>query len=228
MTVKLLAEQHSKVLSLKRGCSDSTEFIHVKIPHCWKSHVTAPVCAVWSDQLTYSLIYLVCIFVICLQKKTDFLTMISIEWKGYSTDFIVSYAAQWLSNRMPFEIEGLLGQASPEALCCVLQQDTLFSAYYVYWFKPGTILTWLKNCWLGLKAYNHWLLSSHEKLMSVLLTWCQWDNPNLSHDVTSGSDITSCNKIYEPLVVYRFSNVIIWHNDVYYHIVYRMTKYWWF
>ena len=29
----------------------------------------------------------------------------------------------------------------------------------------------------------------------------------LSNDVTSGSDITLCNKINKPLVVYRFSNV---------------------
>ena len=30
---------------------------------------------------------------------------------------------------------------------------------------------------------------------------------NLSHDVTSGSDIKPCNKIDKPLVVYRFCNV---------------------
>ena len=30
---------------------------------------------------------------------------------------------------------------------------------------------------------------------------------DLSHDVTSGSDITPCNKIDNPQVVYRFSNV---------------------
>ena len=28
-------------LSLKEGCTDSSEFTHVKMPHCWKSHVTA-------------------------------------------------------------------------------------------------------------------------------------------------------------------------------------------
>ena len=27
----------------------------------------------------------------------------------------------------------------------------------------------------------------------------------LSHDIASGSDITPCNKIHNPLVVYRFS-----------------------
>ena len=30
---------------------------------------------------------------------------------------------------------------------------------------------------------------------------------NLSYDVASGSEITPCNKIDKPLVVYRFSNV---------------------
>ena len=31
----------------------------------------------------------------------------------------------------------------------------------------------------------------------------------LSHDVASGSDITPCNKIDKPLVVYRFSDVTL-------------------
>ena len=31
----------------------------------------------------------------------------------------------------------------------------------------------------------------------------------LSHDVASGSDITPCNKINKPLVVYRFGNVTL-------------------
>ena len=41
---------------------------------------------------------------------------------------------------------------------------------------------------------------------------------NLSYDVASGSEITPCNKIYKPLVVYRFSGNI--HNND----AYIMTK----
>ena len=43
MTVKLLTEQHLKFLSFKIGCTGSSESTssHVKIPHCWKSHVVA-------------------------------------------------------------------------------------------------------------------------------------------------------------------------------------------
>ena len=41
MTVKLLTEQHLGFLSLKGGCTGSSEFTHVKMPHCWKSHVRA-------------------------------------------------------------------------------------------------------------------------------------------------------------------------------------------
>ena len=39
MTVKLLTEQHLEFLSLKIGCTGSSESTssHVKIPHCWKS-----------------------------------------------------------------------------------------------------------------------------------------------------------------------------------------------
>ena len=41
MTVKLLTEQHLEFQSFKGGCTGSYESIHVKMPHCLKSHVTA-------------------------------------------------------------------------------------------------------------------------------------------------------------------------------------------
>ena len=41
MIVKLLAEHHLEFLSLKVGCTDSSESTHVKMPHCSKSHVIA-------------------------------------------------------------------------------------------------------------------------------------------------------------------------------------------
>ena len=40
-TVKLLAEHHLEFLSLNGGCTGSSETTFVKMPHCWKSHVTA-------------------------------------------------------------------------------------------------------------------------------------------------------------------------------------------
>ena len=44
MIVKLLTEHHLEFLSLKRGCRGSSESVLVKMPHCWKSHVTAQLC----------------------------------------------------------------------------------------------------------------------------------------------------------------------------------------
>ena len=43
MTVELLTEHHLEYLSLKGGCSGSSEPTLVKMPHCWKSHVTAQI-----------------------------------------------------------------------------------------------------------------------------------------------------------------------------------------
>ena len=40
MNIKLLTEQYLEFLSLKGGCTGSSESIHVKMPHCWKSPVT--------------------------------------------------------------------------------------------------------------------------------------------------------------------------------------------
>ena len=41
MKIKLLTKHHLEFLRLKGGCSGSSESTHVKMPHCWKSHVTA-------------------------------------------------------------------------------------------------------------------------------------------------------------------------------------------
>ena len=41
MSVKLLNEHHLEFLSLKGGCTGSSEFTLVKTQHCWKLHVTA-------------------------------------------------------------------------------------------------------------------------------------------------------------------------------------------
>ena len=41
MTVKLPTEHPLKFLRLKGGCTASSESTFVKIPLCWKSHVTA-------------------------------------------------------------------------------------------------------------------------------------------------------------------------------------------
>ena len=40
MIVKLLTEHHLEFLSLTGGCTGLSESTHVKMPHCWKSHVT--------------------------------------------------------------------------------------------------------------------------------------------------------------------------------------------
>ena len=43
MSVKLLTEHRLEFLSIEEGCRDSSESTLVKMPHCWKSHVTAQV-----------------------------------------------------------------------------------------------------------------------------------------------------------------------------------------
>ena len=43
MNVKLPTEHHLGFLSLKRGCTGSSETTLVKMAHCWKSHVTAQI-----------------------------------------------------------------------------------------------------------------------------------------------------------------------------------------
>ena len=41
MSFKLLTEHYLEFLSIKVGCTSSSESTVVKMSHCWKSHVTA-------------------------------------------------------------------------------------------------------------------------------------------------------------------------------------------
>ena len=43
MIVKLLTEHHLEFISLKWGCTSSSESTLVKMPHCWKAHAMAHV-----------------------------------------------------------------------------------------------------------------------------------------------------------------------------------------
>ena len=49
MTVKLLPKQHLEFLSLKGGCTGLSESTLVKMPHCWKSHVTAHILRIYHE-----------------------------------------------------------------------------------------------------------------------------------------------------------------------------------
>ena len=44
MFVYLLTKHYLEILSLNGGCTDWSESTHVKLPHCWKSHVGAQLC----------------------------------------------------------------------------------------------------------------------------------------------------------------------------------------
>ena len=57
MSVKLLTEHHLEFLSLKGGCRGSSESALVKMPHCWKSLVTAHILSVYIAYLLKIMLY---------------------------------------------------------------------------------------------------------------------------------------------------------------------------
>ena len=74
MTVMLLTEHHLEFLSLKGGCTGSSESIHVKMPHFWKSHVTANKCFI----LTLIIKVLLIISSVMLFGLSEFLTVLDV------------------------------------------------------------------------------------------------------------------------------------------------------
>ena len=55
ISVKLLTEHHLEFLSLKGGCTGSSESTLAKMPHCWKSHVATQLCTLVSCSLKFQL-----------------------------------------------------------------------------------------------------------------------------------------------------------------------------
>ena len=51
MSVKLLTEHHLEFLSVKEGCTGLSEPTLVKMPHCWKSNVTAHIILIYLNNL---------------------------------------------------------------------------------------------------------------------------------------------------------------------------------
>ena len=51
MSVRLLTEHHLELLGLTGGYRGSSESTHVKMSHCWKSHVLAQL--LYSSSLSY-------------------------------------------------------------------------------------------------------------------------------------------------------------------------------
>ena len=81
MSVKLLTKHHLEFLSLKGGCTCLSESTFVKMPHCWKSHVTAHFNFLFGMTLYFSL------RIIWQQKEIrDFDHYLSVHqsWQGYS------------------------------------------------------------------------------------------------------------------------------------------------
>ena len=58
MSVKLLTEHHLEFLSLKGGCTGLSESTHVKMPHCWKSHVARMNLIVLMDKKIFTVLCL--------------------------------------------------------------------------------------------------------------------------------------------------------------------------
>ena len=63
MTVKLLTEHNLEFLSLKVDCRGPSESTLVKMPHCWKSHVTAQLSVMSRD--------ICCILQMEINRKKD-------------------------------------------------------------------------------------------------------------------------------------------------------------
>ena len=57
MTVELLTEHHLEFLSLKGGCTGSSESTLVKMPHYWKSHIMAHIMIMVVGLLHLVLVY---------------------------------------------------------------------------------------------------------------------------------------------------------------------------
>ena len=67
MIVKLLTEHNLEFLSLKGGCTGSSESTLVKMSNCWKSHAAAQLCLIKLLNCIFFLLY--CLY--CVGNTDD-------------------------------------------------------------------------------------------------------------------------------------------------------------
>ena len=58
MSVQLLSEHYLEFLSLKGGCTGSSEFALVIMPQCWKFHVAAHIPLLFCKKVSIYVVYL--------------------------------------------------------------------------------------------------------------------------------------------------------------------------
>ena len=117
MSVKLLTEQCLELLSLKRGCTGSSEATHVKIPHCWKSRVTAHIC----QSLAYT---------DCLRKCLYFILLfLFLSGLIFSILLVLQDMSESVSA-FPNFFNSLLSYTNMHLLSC--QPRVTVTSYFVY------------------------------------------------------------------------------------------------
>ena len=124
-TVMLLTEQHLEFLSLTRDCIGLSESIYVKMPHCWKSHVTAHF-FLWRTQQSLNLFGINPLSAIFLPQNVEILFKINLQivphlqldrWRielwaiGLFHFEILSQCSLFHSTAETFEISHPLGDA---------------------------------------------------------------------------------------------------------------------
>ena len=82
---------HLEFLSLKGGCTGSSESIHVKMPHCWKSHVAAHFIINYVKYAHFILSLFLSFFLLDI-----YLTLKQLTW----TNELLRWVARWLIGRV--------------------------------------------------------------------------------------------------------------------------------
>ena len=110
MNVKLLIKQHIEFLSLKGGCTGSSESIYIKMPNCWKSHATAHIYNSWGpcicEDILVRMFFLCFIFQAYAAEFRQLAPIIS-KFISFLHQF-VTYSSQRATNILKNHVE-LLG-----------------------------------------------------------------------------------------------------------------------
>ena len=118
ITLRLLAEHHLEFLSLKDGCTGLSESTHVKVPHCWKSHVAAELILSMKRESWLLYFNVLCLGLVCGLWVLHYFFLVILLWvpsffifekRGLKISDIVTIV--WLQTNSPtlpvlFETKG--------------------------------------------------------------------------------------------------------------------------
>ena len=171
MTLRPLTKHHLNFLSLKGGCTCSSESTHVKMPHCWKSHVTAKL----SFDPCISDSCLIIVFLCLFCQLFIFVLFVSLLWEWKLTwIYFIFYSMLFIVYKDLFLFKSILQHYYEQITKCSLWNMWILNLYDMLcstWVWFVNVIYLMSVYSRNLTCFNRWQLYISSKFNILQFGW---------------------------------------------------------